>query len=178
MKWYPHQFSGGMLQRSVMAIALAGNPEIVFADEPTTALDVTIQAQILDLFQKLQKKLGMAVVFVTHDLGVAAKIADRVAVMYLGQIVETGSVRQIFHNACHPYTRGLLRSLPKMDQNRDERLYAIRGVVPLPVGLKPSCGFHERCEQCVPGKCDCTETQPVEVEPGHFVRCELVKKGG
>lgn len=112
MKWYPHQFSGGMLQRSVMAIALAGNPEIVFADEPTTALDVTIQAQILDLFQKLQKKLGMAVVFVTHDLGVAAKIADRVAVMYAGKIVEIGTAEEIFYDARHPYTWGLLQSLP------------------------------------------------------------------
>ena len=139
---------------------------------------MTIQAQILELMKGLQKEFSMSILFITHDLGTVAGMCDRVAVMYLGQIVETGSVRQIFHNACHPYTRGLLRSLPKMDQNRDERLYAIRGVVPLPVGLKPSCGFHERCEQCVPGKCDCTETQPVEVEPGHFVRCELVKKGG
>ncbi|MDE6456053.1 MAG: ABC transporter ATP-binding protein, partial [Dysosmobacter sp.] len=174
---YPHEFSGGMLQRALIAMMLCCTPTMLIADEPTTALDVTIQAQILELMKALQKEFGMSILFITHDLGTVAGMCDRVAVMYLGEIVETGAVRQIFHNPRHPYTRGLLRSLPKMDQNRDERLYAIRGVVPLPVNLKPSCGFHERCEQCVPGRCDSAEVQPVEVEPGHFVRCKLVEEG-
>ena len=174
---YPHEFSGGMLQRALIAMMLCCDPTLLIADEPTTALDVTIQAQILELMKSLQKEFGMSILFITHDLGTVASMCDRVAVMYLGQIVETGSVRQIFHNAQHPYTRGLLKSLPKMNQNRDERLYAIRGVVPVPVGLKPSCGFHERCEECMAGKCDSMNVEPVEVEPGHFVRCLLSEEG-
>ena len=174
---YPHEFSGGMLQRALIAMMLCCDPTLLIADEPTTALDVTIQAQILELMKSLQKEFGMSILFITHDLGTVASMCDRVAVMYLGQIVETGSVRQIFHNAQHPYTRGLLKSLPKMNQDRDEHLYAIRGVVPVPVGLKPSCGFHERCEQCMAGKCDSVNVEPVEVEPGHFVRCLLCEEG-
>jgi len=174
---YPHEFSGGMLQRALIAMMLCCDPTLLIADEPTTALDVTIQAQILELMKSLQQEFGMSILFITHDLGTVASMCDRVAVMYLGQIVETGSVRQIFHNAQHPYTRGLLKSLPKMNQDRDERLYAIRGVVPVPVGLKPSCGFHERCEQCMAGKCDSMNVEPVEVEPGHFVRCFLCEEG-
>ena len=174
---YPHEFSGGMLQRALIAMMLCCDPTLLIADEPTTALDVTIQAQILELMKSLQKEFGMSILFITHDLGTVASMCDRVAVMYLGQIVETGSVRQIFHNAQHPYTRGLLKSLPKMNQDRDEHLYAIRGVVPVPVGLKPSCGFHERCEECMAGKCDSMNVEPVEVEPGHFVRCLLSEEG-
>ena len=174
---YPHEFSGGMLQRALIAMALVCTPKLLIADEPTTALDVTIQAQILELMKSLQQEFGMSILFITHDLGTVANMCDRVAVMYLGQIVETGTVRQIFHNAQHPYTRSLLKSLPKMDQDRDERLYAIKGVVPVPVGLKPSCGFHERCEECMAGKCDSMDVEPVEVEPGHFVRCLLSEKG-
>jgi len=174
---FPHQLSGGMKQRVIIAMALACKPHLLIADEPTTALDVTIQAQILELMKSLQQEFGMSILFITHDLGTVANMCDRVAVMYLGQIVETGTVRQIFHNAQHPYTRSLLKSLPKMDQDRDERLYAIKGVVPVPVGLKPSCGFHERCEECMAGKCDSMDVEPVEVEPGHFVRCLLSEKG-
>lgn len=174
---YPHEFSGGMLQRALIAMMLCCDPTMLIADEPTTALDVTIQAQILELMKSLQKEFGMSILFITHDLGTVASMCDRVAVMYLGQIVETGSVRQIFHNAQHPYTRSLLRSLPKMDQNRDERLYAIKGVVPVPVGLKPSCGFHERCEECITGKCDSMNVGFTETESGHFVRCVQAKGG-
>lgn len=129
MKWYPHQFSGGMRQRSVMAIALAGNPKILFADEPTTALDVTIQAQILDLLQAVQKKLGTATVFVTHDLGAAARVADRVAVMYAGKIVEIGTAEEIYYDSRHPYTWGLMKSLPAFSRGREE-LYTIPGMPP------------------------------------------------
>jgi len=174
---YPYEFSGGMLQRALIAMMLCCDPTLLIADEPTTALDVTIQAQILELMKSLQQEFGMSILFITHDLGTVANMCDRVAVMYLGQIVETGTVRQIFHNAQHPYTRSLLKSLPKMDQDRDERLYAIKGVVPVPVGLKPSCGFHERCEECMAGKCDSMNVESVEVEPGHFVRCLLSEKG-
>ena len=174
---YPFEFSGGMLQRALIAMMLCCGPTLLIADEPTTALDVTIQAQILELMKSLQQEFGMSILFITHDLGTVANMCDRVAVMYLGQIVETGSVRQIFHNAQHPYTRSLLKSLPKMEQDREERLYAIRGVVPVPVGLKPSCGFHERCEECIAGKCETMNVELVEVEPGHFVRCFLSEEG-
>ena len=174
---YPYEFSGGMLQRALIAMMLCCGPTLLIADEPTTALDVTIQAQILELMKSLQQEFGMSILFITHDLGTVANMCDRVAVMYLGQIVETGSVRQIFHNAQHPYTRSLLKSLPKMEQDREERLYAIRGVVPVPVGLKPSCGFHERCEECIAGKCETMNVELVEVEPGHFVRCFLSEEG-
>ncbi len=174
---YPHEFSGGMLQRALIAMMLCCDPTMLIADEPTTALDVTIQAQILELMKSLQKEFNMSILFITHDLGTVAGMCDRVAVMYLGQIVETGSVRQIFHNAQHPYTRSLLLSLPKMDQDRGERLYTIRGAVPVPIGLKPSCGFHERCDQCVSGKCDSMDMDLVEVETGHFVRCILAEEG-
>ena len=129
MKMYPHHFSGGMRQRAVMAIALAGSPSILFADEPTTALDVTIQAQILDLLRGIQEKLGTAAVFVTHDLGVVARVADRVAVMYAGKIVETGTAEEIFYDPRHPYTWGLLRSLPALSRGRDT-LYTIPGMPP------------------------------------------------
>ena len=129
MKMYPHQFSGGMRQRSVMATALAGNPKILFADEPTTALDVTIQAQILDLLRDVQKKLGTATVFVSHDLGVVARVADRVAVMYAGKIVETGTVEEVYYDPRHPYTWGLMRALPAFSKGQDY-LYAIPGMPP------------------------------------------------
>lgn len=129
MNQYPYNFSGGMRQRSVMAIALAGNPRILFADEPTTALDVTIQAQILDLFRDIQKKLGTATVFVTHDFGVVARVADRVAVMYAGKIVELGTAEEIFYDARHPYTWGLMKSLPAFSKGRDT-LYTIPGMPP------------------------------------------------
>ncbi len=175
---YPHEFSGGMLQRALIAMMLCCNPDLLIADEPTTALDVTIQAQILDLMRSLQKEFGMSILFITHDLGTVANMCDHVAVMYLGEIVEFGSVRQIFHNPQHPYTRGLLRSLPKMDQSREKKLFIIDGMVPLPVHLPPSCGFHDRCTECVQDVCPHQAISEVEVEPGHMVRCVLAKGGG
>ena len=175
---YPHEFSGGMLQRALIAMMLLCSPDFLVADEPTTALDVNIQAQILELMKSLQQEFGMSILFITHDLGTVANMCDNVAVMYLGQIVEYGSVRQIFHNPCHPYTRGLLKSLPKMDQSREEQLYVIEGTVPLAVGLKPSCGFHDRCGACIRGTCDCQQIGTYTVEPGHYVRCALMEQKG
>ena len=174
---YPHEFSGGMLQRALIAMMLCCSPDLLIADEPTTALDVTIQAQILDLMRSLQKEFGMSILFITHDLGTVANMCDQVAVMYLGEIVEFGSVRQIFHNPQHPYTRGLLRSLPKMDQSREKKLFIIDGMVPLPVNLRPSCGFHDRCTECVQAICPQQAIPEIEVEPGHMVRCVLAKGG-
>lgn len=168
---YPHEFSGGMLQRALIAMMLCCNPDLLIADEPTTALDVTIQAQILELMRSLQKEFGMSILFITHDLGTVANMCDNVAVMYLGEIVEYGSVRQIFHNPQHPYTRGLLRSLPKMDQSREKKLFIIDGVVPLPVGLKPGCGFHDRCTECDEKQCTGSDIPEAEIEAGHMVRC-------
>lgn len=173
---YPHEFSGGMLQRALIAMMLCCNPDFLIADEPTTALDVTIQAQILELMKSLQKEFGMSILFITHDLGTVANMCDKVAVMYLGQIVEYGTVHQIFHNPRHPYTRGLLRSLPKMNQSRDEKLYVIDGVVPLPVKLPPSCGFQDRCGYRVDGVCACRDIAEHTVEPGHMVRCALMEQ--
>ena len=172
---YPHEFSGGMLQRALIAMMLSLNPTLLIADEPTTALDVTIQAQILELMLKLQREFGMSILFITHDLGVVANICDHVAVMYLGEIVEYGTTQQIFHDPRHPYTRGLLNSLPKMDQSRAEKLYVIDGVVPLPVNMKPCCGFHERCGECMPGKCDQQYIDWTAVDGEHTVRCLKAK---
>lgn len=174
MKWYPHQFSGGMRQRTVMAIALAGNPKIVFADEPTTALDVAVQAQILDMFKKLQKKLGMAVVFVTHDLGVAARIADRIAVMYAGKIVETGTAEEIFYDARHPYTLGLLRSLPMYAEPKGE-LYTIPGMPPSPLSLPKGDAFACRNEYAL--KIDYEEEPPMFcISDTHYAATWLLDK--
>lgn len=173
---YPHEFSGGMLQRALIAMMLCCDPDLLIADEPTTALDVTIQAQILELMRSLQKEFGMSILFITHDLGTVANMCDNVAVMYLGEIVEFGTVRQIFHSPQHPYTKGLLRSLPKMNQNREKKLYIINGVVPLPVGLKPGCGFHDRCEECTPNLCTGRDIPQYETEPGHMVRCVKAAK--
>jgi len=171
---FPHEFSGGMLQRALIAMMLCCSPDLLIADEPTTALDVTIQAQILELMRSLQREYEMSILFITHDLGTVANMCDRVAVMYLGEIVETGSVRQIFNNARHPYTKGLLKSIPKLNQSKDERLFVIDGMVPVPINLPEGCGFAERCPFRAEGKCGRRiETQ--EVEAGHFVRC--VKAG-
>ena len=175
---YPHEFSGGMLQRALIAMMLCCSPDFLIADEPTTALDVTIQAQILELMRSLQKEFGMSILFITHDLGTVANMCDHVAVMYLGQIVEYGTVRQIFHDPQHPYTKGLLRSLPRMDQDRGKKLYVIDGVVPLPVGMPPSCGFHDRCEHCMEGTCDCQDIREYTVESGHMVRCVRMEQEG
>jgi len=166
---YPHQLSGGMRQRVMIAMALACRPALLLADEPTTALDVTIQAQILDLLQRLQEEMGMSIVLITHDLGVVAEVADRVAVMYGGRIVEQAPVRELFASPKHPYTIGLLDSIPRMSQDT-ERLRVIPGTVPPPVALPPGCTFHPRCpfryERCVSA-----EPELEDVAPSHRVRC-------
>jgi peptide/nickel transport system ATP-binding protein len=166
-----------MLQRALIAMMLCCNPNLLIADEPTTALDVTIQAQILELMRSLQKEFGMSILFITHDLGTVANMCDNVVVMYLGEIVEFGTVHQIFHNPQHPYTKGLLRSLPKMNQSREKKLYIIDGVVPLPVELPPCCGFYDRCTECIRGVCPERTIPEFTVEPGHMVRCMLMEQG-
>ncbi len=166
---YPHQLSGGMRQRVMIAMALSCNPSVLIADEPTTALDVTIQAQILDLLKKLQKEMGMAIILITHDLGVVAQTADHVAVMYAGRIVEQAPVGELFRSPRHPYTIGLLESIPRMNERKD-RLSVIPGTVPPPTAFPPGCAFHPRCPFIGEGCRD--EIQVLEtVEPGHEVRC-------
>jgi len=170
---YPHQFSGGMRQRVMIAIALSCSPEILIADEPTTALDVTIQAQILDLIKQLQKELGMSLILITHDMGVVAETCKNVLVMYAGKVVEFADVRTIFKKPSHPYTIGLLESVPRLDV-RKERLKAIEGQPPDLVALPSYCYYAERC----PYKTDrCLEEIPdlIEVEPGHYSRCFYAK---
>lgn len=162
---YPHQLSGGMRQRVVIAMALVCNPEILIADEPTTALDVTIQAQILKLIHDLREEHGTSVVFITHDFGVVAQIADEVAVMYLGRVVESGSVRSVLKDPLHPYTRALLRSLPRMEA-RSTRLPAIGGSVPSLTSIPPGCPFYPRCEHAVAGVCDLGRPPELRTFPG------------
>lgn len=171
INYYPHQLSGGLRQRAMIAMALVCNPQLLIADEPTTALDVTVQAQILDLINTLQESMGMSVLYITHDLGVIASISSEVAVMYLGKIVERASTRTIFKNPLHPYTVRLLRSLPKNQRRSNTRLEAIKGTVPLPLNMKPQCGFCSRCEEARMGLCDRKSPELIEVEPDHYVRC-------
>ena len=170
---YPHQLSGGMRQRVMIAIALACNPSVLIADEPTTALDVTIQAQIIDLMQQLQADLGTSILLITHDLGVIAETADRVAVMYAGLIVEETDVRTIFKNPVHPYTQGLLRSIPRIDEEqRPHRLMEIPGRVPNLFCLPRGCTFIDRCPVVI-DRCRNEVPELVEIDKGHFVRCWL-----
>ncbi|MCC7274206.1 MAG: ABC transporter ATP-binding protein [Alphaproteobacteria bacterium] len=170
---YPHQLSGGMRQRAMIAMALSCSPNLLIADEPTTALDVTIQAQILDLLQRLQKQTGMSIIFITHNLGVVAEVADRVLVMYGGRIVEEAPVVPLFKRPLMPYTRGLLHSVPRLDPRlagRDE-LQAIPGNVPDPTDMPRGCAFHPRCAHFLPATCD-VQVPPLEpAEDGHGVRC-------
>ncbi|MDR3178697.1 MAG: ABC transporter ATP-binding protein [Oscillospiraceae bacterium] len=170
MNDYPHQMSGGMRQRVMIAMALSCHPEILIADEPTTALDVTIQAQILDLLHDLQKKLGMAVLLITHDLGVVAETADRVIVMYCGKIVEQACVKDLFQKPKHPYTIGLFESIPKINEDRD-RLYMIKGMVPDPTRMPKGCSFSDRCEHCME-KCKISMPALINIE-NQRVRCFL-----
>ena len=168
---YPHEFSGGMLQRALIAMALVCNPKLLIADEPTTALDVTIQAQILELMKGLQKDFNTAILFITHDLGVVAKMCDRVAVMYLGKIVESADAREIYANPQHPYTRGLIGSVHKIGSKKEDRLFSIEGTVPLAMNLPKACGFYDRCDARIEGLCDKAEPELVEVAPGHKIAC-------
>jgi peptide/nickel transport system ATP-binding protein len=166
---YPHQMSGGMRQRVMIAMALACAPDLLIADEPTTALDVTVQAQILDLLRELQQQTGMAIILITHDLGVVAEMADEVAVMYAGRVIERAPGAAIFDDPQHPYTLGLLGSIPRVEETR-ERLLAIEGAVPPPFALPEGCRFHPRCVFCVP---DCTKQDPPlrDVATGHRAAC-------
>ena len=169
---YPHQFSGGMKQRVVIAMALACNPELLLADEPTTALDVTIQAQVLEMMQNLKERLGTSVVLITHDLGVVANCCNSVAVIYAGEIVEYGTAEHIFDYATHPYTIGLFNSLPKLDSD-EKWLKPIKGLMPDPTNLPSGCKFCERCPD-VMEICQASPPTVVETEPGHLVKCFLV----
>ncbi|MBE5890200.1 MAG: ABC transporter ATP-binding protein [Lachnospiraceae bacterium] len=175
-KDYPHQFSGGMKQRIVIAIALACKPDLLIADEPTTALDVTIQAQILDMMRELQKKNGTSTILITHDLGVVAEMCDHCAVMYAGEIVEYGTLEEIFDHPKHPYTKALYKSIPSLDKDV-ERLHVIPGLVCDPSDLPCYCSFYDRCDE----RCDaCKQKDPstVEVTSGHFVKCLQYAKNG
>ena len=173
---YPHQLSGGMRQRAMIAMALSCHPRLLIADEPTTALDVTVQAQILELIQELQKQLHMSVLYITHDLGVIAEVCHQVAVMYLGKIVEFGSVRDIFYNPLHPYTVRLLKSRPSMSMDSGQRLELIIGNVPIPLNLPAQCGFVDRCSQAIEGRCNLMTPELVELEENHWVSCFLYEK--
>ncbi|MFQ8867321.1 MAG: ABC transporter ATP-binding protein [Eggerthella lenta] len=168
---YPHQMSGGMRQRVMIAMALACNPKLLIADEPTTALDVTIQAQILDLLRRLRDDTGMAVLLITHDLGVVSETADRVVVMYCGQVVEEAEVRTLFDHPMHPYTLGLLKSIPRLENDDSKRLYMIKGMVPNPLEMPPGCHFSDRCDSCM-DVCRTKVPELVDVD-GHKVRCFL-----
>ena len=170
---HPHQLSGGMRQRAMIAMALSCNPALLIADEPTTALDVTIQAQVLELMNDLRREFQTAILFITHDLGVIADMADDVAVMYLGKIVEIGTVRDIYHNPRHPYTRGLMNSIPSLKTRTKKSLVPIEGVVPEPLEVPQGCGFGPRCPRA---KKICAGEIPVlqEVTPGHQIACWLM----
>ena len=170
-KMFPHELSGGMRQRIVIAMGLACNPKLIIADEPTTALDVTIQAQILDLLRDLKSKIDGSIMLITHDLGIIAEMADYVVVMYAGRVIEQGTVDEIFHNPLHPYTIGLQKSKPTLDSDSDT-LFNIPGNVPNPVNMPNYCYFKERCSKCV-GKCSGDYPGMVQVSPTHYVACHL-----
>ncbi len=166
---YTYQLSGGQRQRAVIALALSCRPSLLIADEPTTALDVTTEAQILELMKELQQEYGMAIQIITHNLGVIAEMADDVVVMYLGKEVEQAPVEELFHNPKHPYTRALLRSIPRLGEKTRGRLEAIEGMVPDPFSIPSGCPYHTRCGHYQPGICD--DPQYVQVGPNHWARC-------
>lgn len=170
---YPFALSGGMRQRAMIAMALACQPSLLIADEPTTALDVTIQAQVLELMQQLQHELGMALIVITHDLAVIAELCDRVLIMYLGLDVESAPADELFRNPKHPYTMGLLQSVPKLGAGKDQKIEAIEGTVPTPYERAAGCPFHPRCPQVIPGTCDVEVPPQITVGPEHKVRCHL-----
>jgi peptide/nickel transport system ATP-binding protein len=172
-KNYPHQLSGGMRQRVMIAIALSCRPQLLIADEPTTALDVTTEAQILELIRNLQREINMSVMYITHNMGVIAQLADRVAVMYLGKVVEEADIPDLFYDPKHPYTISLLRSIPRLGLHHGEKLESIRGVLPDPYTRLSGCPFHPRCPSVISGVCD-NQNPPVAFAPGsqsHLVRC-------
>ena len=173
---YPHELSGGMRQRVMIAMALAGNPKLIIADEPTTALDVTIQAQILELLKDIQRREGCSIMLITHDLGVIAEMADEVVVMYAGKVIEKGTVRDIFHNPLHPYTIGLQKSKPMLTSNGNEPLYSIPGNVPNPINLPDTCYFKNRCNKCTE-KCNGHYPCEIKVSETHTVSCWLYADG-
>jgi oligopeptide/dipeptide ABC transporter ATP-binding protein len=170
---YPHELSGGMRQRGMIAMALSCQPALLIADEPTTALDVTTEAQILQLMRSLQSDLGMAIMFITHNLGVIAQMTEHVIVMYLGKVVEEATVDEIFYNPKHPYTEALLRSIPRVGRKSRQRLESIKGNVPDPYNIPPGCPYFPRCNYFMPGRCDVIEPPYFEVGPGHRARCLL-----
>ncbi|MCB0183542.1 MAG: ABC transporter ATP-binding protein, partial [Caldilineaceae bacterium] len=174
MDAYTFQLSGGMRQRAMIAMALSCGPSLLIADEPTTALDVTTQAQILDLMRELKDDMGMSIMLITHDLGVVAEMADDVVVMYLGTVAEQGDVKEIFHDAYHPYTQGLLRSIPRLGLRASgQRLNSIRGMVPDPYNRPTGCPYHRRCDQFMPGVCDQITPPPITLGEDRVVRCLL-----
>lgn len=169
---YPHQFSGGMRQRAMIAMALSCSPKLLIADEPTTAVDVTIEAQILDLLHELQRDTGMSIMLISHNLAIVSRLAHDIVVLYLGKRMEYGTKEQIFRNPLHPYTQGLWRSIPKLEGEL-ERLVPIPGVVPSPYNIPKGCVYYERCDKRIPGTCNTEMPPSIEVEPGHFVSCYL-----
>jgi len=173
VKRYPHELSGGMRQRAMISLALSCTPSILFADEPTTALDVTTEAQILDLMRELQARINMTIIFITHNLGVVAQMCDYVTVMYLGRVVEQATIDDVFYDPKHPYTSSLLRSIPHVGSHMKERLQPIRGVVPDPYSKINGCPFHPRCDQMMPGICDVKVPGLTGVGKSHTVRCFL-----
>ena len=172
-KQYPFELSGGMRQRAMISVALSTNPSLLIADEPTTALDVTIQAQVLELMKDLQEEFGMAIIFITHNLGVIAQIADEIAVMYLGGIVEQGPRLDIFHDPKHPYTMNLLRAIPRLGKTEGGRLVAIEGQIPSPLERPSGCCFHTRCQEYMPGRCNVNIPKITQIAHYHTVRCFL-----
>jgi oligopeptide/dipeptide ABC transporter ATP-binding protein len=173
---YPHQLSGGQRQRVMIAVALSCEPDMLIADEPTTALDVSIEAQILDLMRELQETVNMAIMFITHNLGVIAEMADEITVMYMGKQVERAKAVELFYDPKHPYTRALLKSIPKVGAKTHERLAVIEGMVPDPFNLPTGCVFHPRCPMYMPGKCDKIEPSWKQVGENHWVRCLLYEE--
>ena len=173
---YPHQLSGGQRQRVMIAVALSCSPAMLIADEPTTALDVSIEAQILDLMRELQEQEDMAIMFITHNLGVVAEMAEDIVVMYMGKQVETGTAEQIFFEPLHPYTEALLQSIPHIGKTRSKRLASIKGMVPDPFNLPTGCVFHPRCPKFMAGKCDKIKPSWTKVDEGRYVRCLLYEE--
>lgn len=174
---YPHELSGGMRQRAIIAMALSCRPSLLIADEPTTAVDVTTEAQILKLMRRLQDESGMAIMYITHNLGVVAQMTQQVVVMYMGKVVEEADVDSLFHNPLHPYTQALLMSIPRLGQRTRERrrLESIRGTVPDPYAIPKGCSFHPRCSRKVAGLCDRDEPPHLDLGGGHSVRCALYR---